>query len=94
MVFDWKVQFLPADKPLLKEALEHSVRKEVDGVPVQVFTVEHLAAIAFELGRAKDKVRLFRFLESKDFKESRYSEILARHNLLDRWIRFKKQTIG
>lgn len=93
VVFDWKVQFLPADKSLLKEALAQSVEKQVDGVRVQVFTVEHLAAIAFDLGRSKDKVRLFRFLESKDFKESRYSEILARHNLLDRWITFKKQMI-
>src|SRR5437016_1381914 len=74
VVADWKVQFLPADKPLLKEALDQSVEKEIDGVPARVFTIEHLAAIAFELGRPKDKLRLPRFLDSKDFDESRFSE--------------------
>jgi hypothetical protein len=67
VIAEWQVQFLPADKPLLKEALNEAVEKEVDGVPVRVFTIEHLAAIAFQLGRPKDKVRLPRFVDSKVF---------------------------
>ena len=47
VIADWQVQFLPADKPLLREALDECIGKEIDGVPVRVFTVEHLAAIAF-----------------------------------------------
>jgi len=90
VVVGWQVQFLPADKPLLKEALDESVEKEVDDVSVRVFTLEHLAAIAFELGRPKDKTRLPRFLDSADFDDSRFSSILERHGLLDRWLRFKR----
>jgi hypothetical protein len=93
VIADWQVQFLPADKPLLKEALDQSVEKEIDGVPVRVFTIEHLAAIAFDLGRPKDKVRLPRFLDSKDFNESRFSNILEQHGLLDRWLKFKKEIL-
>jgi hypothetical protein len=92
-VAGWQVQFLPADKPLLKEALDEAVEKEIDGVPARVFTIEHLAAIAFQLGRPKDKVRLPRFLDSKGFNESRFSEILARHGLLDRWRKFKREIL-
>lgn len=93
VIADWQVQFLPADKPLLKEALDQAVEKEVDGVPARVFTVEHLAAVAFQLGRPKDKVRLPRFLDSRGFNQSRFSEILARHGLLDRWRKFKRDIL-
>ncbi len=96
-VAGWPVQFIPADKPLLKEALEQSVERTIgDDAPilVRVFTAEHLAAIAFELGRPKDKVRLLRFIGSENFDEAVFSDILARHGLLDRWMTFKKQFIG
>lgn len=92
------MQFLPADKPLLREALDKSVDRpiedEVTPVPVRVFTAEHLAAIAFELGRPKDKVRLLRFVAWEGFNERVFSEILQRHNLLDHWLAFKKQMLG
>lgn len=90
VVFDWPVQFLPASTPLLTEALEQSVVKDVDGVPARVFTAEHLAAIALDLGRFKDRQRLGRFLEARAVNEARLSEVLKRHGLLDRWFRFKK----
>ncbi len=86
VISGWPVQFLPADKPLLKEALEQSVERDIDGVPVRVFTAEHLAAIAFDLGRPKDKRRLDQFREEKALDPSRLSEILERHGLLDRWL--------
>src|ERR1041385_8202698 len=31
VVYGWPVQFLPADKPLLREALEQSVEQDIDG---------------------------------------------------------------
>src|SRR5436309_10229679 len=79
VIFGWPVQFLPTDKPLLKEALEKSVERDIDGAPVHVFTAEHLAAIAFDLGRPKDKRRLDQFREEKALKASELSEILERH---------------
>ena len=87
----WPVQFLPADKPLLKEAFAESVERTIDDLPIQVFSAEHLAAIALELGRSKDRVRLAQFLEADVLDEKRFHSILERHRLLDRWAKFKKQ---
>ena len=89
VVHGWPIQFLPADKPLLKEALENSVELDIDGVPARVFTAEHLAAIAFDLGRPKDRRRLDQFREEKALDASRLSEILKRHGLLERWLATK-----
>jgi hypothetical protein len=85
VVAGWPVQFLPADKPLLKEALVQSVERDVEGVPMRVFTPEHLVAIAFELGRPKDRQRLDQFREEKAFNARRLRDILDRHDLLERW---------
>jgi hypothetical protein len=94
VISDWPVQFLPADDPLLREALDQSVERDLDGVPVRIFTAEHLAAVAFKLGRPKDRLRLIQFLEAHALEESRFSTILERHDLLDRWVRFKRQFAG
>src|SRR5688572_21885057 len=63
MIAGWPVQFLPAGNPLLEEALTRAVEHDVEGTPVRVFTAEHLAAIALQTGRAKDKARLLQFIE-------------------------------
>ncbi len=87
VIAGWPVQLLPADaNPLTKEALEQSVEHNVGGVPIRVFTAEHLAAIAFAVGRPKDKRRLDQFREEKALDESRFSQILQRHRLYDRWL--------
>jgi len=85
-VHGWPIQFLPADKPLLKEALEKSVERDIDGVSVRVFTAEHLAAIAFALGRPKDRRRLDQFRAENALDAHQLSEILKRHNLLESWL--------
>ena len=70
----------------LNEALQDSVERDIDGVPVRVFTAEHLAAIAFDLGRPKDRRRLDQFREEKALDAHRLSQILERHGLLERWL--------
>lgn len=90
LITDWPVQFLPST-PLVEEALERAIAKDFDGETVRVFTLEHLAAIALQLGRPKDKSRLERFLTSQAFDSSRFSDILERHALLDRWSQFQRQ---
>ena len=54
----WPVQFLPPTGPLVEEALQEAVVRDVEGTPALVLTAEHLAAIALQTGRAKDKARL------------------------------------
>ena len=55
------MQILPADDPLLREAMREAIAVEVEGQHVRVFSAEHLAAIALDTGRAKDKIRLNQF---------------------------------
>jgi len=91
VVAGWPVQFLPAANPLVAEALEQAVERDVAGVAARVFTAEHLAAIALQTGRAKDKARLLQFVEAGAFEAARFQSILMRHGLLDRWQQFERQ---
>lgn len=63
----------------------------LEGEPVWVFTAEHLAAIALETGRAKDKARLLQFVGQGVLDPDRFDAILIRHGLTDRWKRFEQQ---
>jgi hypothetical protein len=55
-----------------------------------VFTAEHLAAVALQTGRAKDKTRLLQFVESEAMDMTWFLEILTRHDLLGRWRVFEQ----
>jgi hypothetical protein len=94
VVAGWPVQFLPAANPLAVEALEQAVEKDVAGVPARVFTAEHLAAIALQTGRAKDKARLLQFIEAGALDVARFQDIISRHGLIEAWKRFEKQFLG
>jgi hypothetical protein len=94
VIGDWPVQFLPAAGSLVEEALAEARDIDVDGVPTRVFTAEHLAAIALQTGRAKDKTRLLQFIEAKALDDERLTELLTRHGLLDRWRTFQEQFSG
>jgi hypothetical protein len=91
VIGDWPVQFLPPGTPLVKEALHESVERDVDGTPAHVFTAEHLAAIALQTGRAKDKARLLQFVEAGALDAARFQAILARHNLVGAWRKFERK---
>lgn len=88
-VCGWPVQFLPAEAPLLKEAVEQAVAIDFEGVPTRVMTAEHLAAIALQTGRAKDYTRLLAFVESGRLDSTQLTDILTRHHLLEAWTRFE-----
>ncbi len=91
VIGDWPVQFLPPTGPLVSEALTEARTVDVDGESTRVFSAEHLAAIALELGRPKDKARLVQFVESGTLDENILDAILARHNLVGRWEHFEHQ---
>ena len=91
IVAGWPVQFLPPGNALGKEALAEAVQKDVDGTPARVFTAEHLAAIALQTGRAKDKARLLHFLEADVLDSALFREIISRHALTSQWQQFERQ---
>lgn len=87
----WPVQFLPPTSPLVEEALEQAIETDAEGVRIRVFSAEHLAAIALETGRAKDKARVQQFIESESLDLGRLAEILSRHGLVARWRELERQ---
>ena len=91
VIAGWPVQFLRPTGALVEEALSEAVTVDVEGVPARVFTAEHLAAIALQTGRAKDKARLLQFVEAGVLDAKRFQAILTRHDLLDRWQQFQRQ---
>jgi len=90
----WPVQFLPPTGPLVEEALAQAVETDVDGTLARVFTAEHLAAIALQTGRAKDKARLLLFVEAGALDAARFQAILARHWLVEAWQKFERQFLS
>lgn len=85
----WDVEFVPPTTPLVEEALERGVERDVNGVPTFVFTAEHLAAICLQVGRAKDHDRVMRFVDAEVLDEEMFEAILSRHGLMDKWHQFQ-----
>jgi hypothetical protein len=94
IIAEWPVQFLPPTGPLAEEALAEAAEVDVDGVPARVFTPEHLAAIALQTGRAKDKARLLQFIEEGALDAARFQDIVRRHDLVDAWPKFERQFLS
>jgi hypothetical protein len=94
MIAGWPVQFLPPTSAMVEEALTEAVQADVDGVPARVFRAEHLAAIALQTGRAKDKARLLQFLEEGALADALFREIIRRHGLVDAWAKFERQFLS
>ncbi|HOO20667.1 MAG TPA: hypothetical protein PL011_04710 [Kiritimatiellia bacterium] len=94
MLGGWPVQFLPPTGPLAEEALAEAVEVDVEGTPARVFTAEHLAALALQTGRAKDKARLLQFVEAGVLDIARFQAILDRHRLAEAWQRFERQFLA
>jgi len=82
------VQFLPTYNPLLEEALAQAREIFYDDVSTRVLTLEHLAAIAVQTGRGKDRARLPLFMESEALDHRRLDGILARYGLTERWMQW------
>ncbi len=93
-VAGWPVQFLPAPSPLVEEAIREAVMVALEEVPVRIFTAEHLAAIALETGRSKDKSRLLQFVESGVLDHGKFMAILKNHHLVEKWRQFEGQFSG
>lgn len=91
IVGGWPVQFLPTSPGLLDEALAAAREFDLEGIRARVFGPMHLAAIALQTGRAKDKLRVLQFQEAGLLEAGEFEQILARYQLLDRWHLFKQQ---
>ena len=79
------VQFLPAHNALLEEALAEARETFYENTPTRVLRAEHLAAIAVQTGRDKDRERVRLLLEHAPLDGEYLRAVLARHNLEARW---------
>jgi hypothetical protein len=79
---------------LVEEALREAVSSDVQGTPTRIFTAEHLAAIALQTGRAKDKARLLQFIEAGALDAARLQAILTRHGHETAWKKFEQQFLN
>ena len=86
----WAVEFVPPGTPLVEEALEQAVERDVNGVLTRVFTAEHLAAICLQVGRPKDHDRVIRFMEAAVLDADLFEATLKRHDLMDKWHKFQQ----
>ena len=93
MMGGWPVQFLPPADALGEEALAEAEAVDVEGVPTRVMKAEHLAALALQLGRAKDHARVLQFVEAGVLDPARLESVLSRHGLLEKWTRFERRYI-
>jgi hypothetical protein len=91
IIADTPVQFLPPPSPLVEEAIANAVQRDIDGTPVQVFKAEFIAAIALELGRTKDKLRLSQFIEADALDMALFETLLTKYKLGQKWRLFKQQ---
>jgi len=90
LIGGWPVQFLPPTSPLVEEALQSAIEMDVEGIPARVFTAEHLAAIALQTGRAKDKARLLQFVEAGALNPETFQTVLTQHAMIGLWDRFQR----
>jgi hypothetical protein len=88
------VQFLPLKGSLMEEAVTQAREFLIEGVRTFVFSAEHLVAIALQLGRPKDRTRIVQFIDEDVLDKNRLLEILKRHNLLEKWDRFREKFLG
>jgi len=84
LIEEFPVQFLPAYNDLVREAVEEAVTVKYRDVQVRIVKAEYLTAIALQTGRAKDKERAIRLLESKAVDREVLSRILERYDLIDK----------
>ncbi len=86
----WPIQFLSPTGPLVEEAIEEANDLDVDGVSVRVIDLQHLAAIALQVGRPKDKNRLNDFVESGKMDMEKFGAILTRFDLRSKYEAWRK----
>ena len=78
------VQFIPVYNDLVREAVADAATLKYRDVKAKVVRSEYLAAIALQTGRAKDRDRVVRLLESEAVDRSVLAVILERHGLAEK----------
>lgn len=86
------VQFIPASRGLVEEALEKALQVKVGGINTKMLRVEYLAAIMLNLYRPKDRAKLDLLINNKAvvFNRALFHDVLTKHHLAEKWRRFNE----
>lgn len=80
------VQFLvPANQPLVEEALENAASVTIDNVKTHIFEYEYSLSVKAEAGRPKDWAHIATALESATPNKEKLDAILTKYGLLEKW---------
>ncbi len=85
IIGSWPVQILPAFNPLVEAAVLNASMQNFESIQVPVISADYLAAIALQLGRAKDYQRVDALIASGACSTLALNALIAAHNLQDRW---------
>jgi hypothetical protein len=86
IVEKWPIQFIPAAKAVEIDAIENAIEMAAgDGVTTFVPPPEHLMAMAIDLGRPKDLLRLNQFFAEKAYDADELDAVLTKHQLKKKW---------
>jgi hypothetical protein len=77
------VQFMLPPSKLVAEAVETAEEQEIDGTRIRVAAPEYLAAIMLQTRRPKDKDRFLQMREQVELDQTKLSDLIERHNLLE-----------
>jgi hypothetical protein len=88
------VQFIPVYNDLIKDAVNNAVEYTYGHTVTRVLGVEYLIAIMLQTYRAKDKERLIKFLDECDISPKSLNSILEKHNLKEKFERFRRKYYG
>ncbi len=86
------VQIIPAYDALTEDAVAQAVEKKVGRTSTRVMRAEHLIAIALKTGRPKDHAQIKQLLEQAQVDVNQLTDILQRHQLMERWEKLKATT--
>ena len=85
------MQFIVASSALESEALQQAQVERWENKQVRVMRPEHLAALAIQTGRPKDRARVVYLLSLPQFDRAAFEEIIQRHGLVSAWQRWQKE---
>ena len=90
----WPVQFIPAFDTMSMDAMEYAEQADIDGLCVRVVRADYLAAMALQVGRAKDRLRILALLENGAVTTEEIVKLANQYKLTQKWVRFQEQFLN
>ena len=85
------VKFIAASSALESEALREAQIAQWNDKQMRVMRPEHLAALAIQTGRPKDRARVVYLLALPRFDQAGFETIIERHGLSSAWLRWQRE---